>query len=120
MSNYKQFFKNKKITVMGLGLLGRGVGDVKFLAENGAELIVTDLKSKEELADSLAQLKEYENIKYTLGGHKLEDFRGRDFILKSAGVSLDSLFIVEARKNNVPIEMSASLFAKLSPATIIG
>jgi len=34
---------------MGLGLLGRGVGDTIFLSECGAEIIVTDLKNKKEL-----------------------------------------------------------------------
>ncbi len=44
---------------MGLGLLGRGVNVAKFLAECGAELTVTDLKSEEELAPSLRLLKAY-------------------------------------------------------------
>ena len=44
--SYKDYFKNKKITVLGLGVLGRGGGDVKFLAECGADLIVTDLKKE--------------------------------------------------------------------------
>ena len=57
--NYKEQFKGKKITVMGLGLLGRGVGDTAFLAECGADLIVTDLKSKEQLASSLKILSKY-------------------------------------------------------------
>ena len=55
----KQFFKGKRITVMGLGLLGRGVGDVAFLAECGARLLVTDLKSKAELKTSILKLKKY-------------------------------------------------------------
>lgn len=114
------FFRGKKITVMGLGLLGRGVGDTTFLAENGAELIVTDLKSKEDLAPSLKALKEFSNITYVLGEHRLEDFHERDFILKAAGVPLDSPFVAEAKKNGVPVEMSASLFAKLTSATIVG
>lgn len=105
---------------MGLGLLGRGIGDVAFLAEEGAELVVTDLKSKEELAPSLESLKNFKNITFVLGKHRLEDFRNRDFILKAAGVPLDSPFIAEARKNGIPVEMSASLFAKLSRATIVG
>jgi len=33
--------KNKKITVMGLGLNRGGLGITKFLAEAGAELLVT-------------------------------------------------------------------------------
>jgi UDP-N-acetylmuramoylalanine--D-glutamate ligase len=98
---------------MGLGLLGRGVGDTIFLAEHGAELIVTDLRDKETLAPSLAKLKKYKNIKYTLGRHNLEDFKNRDFIIKAAGVPLDSIYIAEARKNKIPVEMDASLFAKL-------
>ena len=118
--NYKEQFKGKKITVMGLGLLGRGVGDTAFLAGCGAELIVTDLKSKEQLASSLKILSKYKNITYRLGEHNLEDFRGRDMILKAAGVPLDSIYIAEARKNNIPVEMSASLFAKISGIQIVG
>lgn len=113
-------FKGKKITMMGLGLLGRGVGDAAFFAKEGAELIVTDLKTKEELAESLKTLKEFKNITFVLGEHRLEDFRDRDFIVKAAGVPLDSPYIAEARKNNIPIEMSTSLFVSLTPALVIG
>lgn len=35
-------------------------------------------------------------------------------ILKAAGVPLDSLYIKEAKDNKIPIEMDASLFAKLA------
>ncbi len=118
--DYKQRFKNKKITVMGLGLLGRGIGVVKFLAECGADLLVTDLKNKKELEFSLNKLKKIKNIKYVLGKHKLADFKKCDIIIKAAGVPFDSPYIKEARKNHIPIEMDASLFSKLSSATIIG
>ncbi len=88
------------------------------MAECGAELIVTDLKNAEALAPSLEKLKQYKNITFVLGEHRLEDFRGRDFILKGAGTPLDSLYIAEAQTNNIPIEMDASLFCKLSPGII--
>jgi len=107
---------------MGLGLLGRGLGDAIFLAEHGAELIVTDLRDEKTLAPSLAKLKKCKNVRYTLGEHKFEDFRNRNFIVKAAGVALDSPYIAEARKNKIPIEMDASLFAKLMPrgVTLVG
>lgn len=107
---------------MGLGLLGRGLGDAMFLVKQGAELIITDLRNEKTLAPSLAKLKRYKNIRYTLGEHKLEDFRNRDFILKAAGVPLDSPYIAEAKKQGIPIEMDASLFAKLMPkgVTLVG
>jgi len=118
---WKEFFKEKKITQMGLGLLGRGIGDALFLSEHCAELIVTDIKTEEQLASSLDQLKKVKNIIYRLGGHDIKDFQSRDFILKGAGVALDSLFIEHAKDNNIPIEMDESLFAKLAEhVTIIG
>ena len=115
-----EHFRGKRITVMGLGLLGRGVGDVRYLAECGAELIVTDLKSREELVESVAQLGSFSNITFVLGEHRLEDFRNRDLILKAAGVPLDSPYIAEAKKNDIPVRMSADLFAEISGVPIIG
>lgn len=108
------------MTVMGLGLLGRGVGDIAFLAQYAQHLIVTDLKTEKELLPSLKKLKKFKNITYHLGGHRLEDFNGVDLVIKAAGVPLDSPYVAEARKHAVPVKMSTSLFTRLSPATIIG
>jgi len=113
-------FTGKKVTVMGLGLLGRGVGDVAFLAEHGAEVLVTDLKDATVLAPSIAMLALYPNITYVLGEHRLEDFEGRDFILKAAGVPIDSPYIAHAREKGVAIKMSAAMFAELSGVPMIG
>lgn len=113
-------FGGKKITVMGLGLLGRGVGDARYLAECGAELIVTDLKTREQLAESVEQLASLPNVRFVLGEHRLEDFKGRDMVLKAAGVPLDSPYIAEARKYEVPVRMSADLFAEMSGVPCIG
>ncbi len=126
--NYKDFFKGKKITIMGLGLLGRGIGYTKFLAECGADLTVTDLKDAVKLAAALRELKKYNlsagkagNIKYVLGEHRLEDFQNCDMVIKAAGVPLDSVYIAEAKKNGIPVEMDVSLFAKCAPfVTIVG
>ena len=128
MQDYKQQFKNKKITIMGLGILGRGLGYTKFLAECGAELTVTDLKSEEQLVTSIKELKKFTSaskdlaeIKFVLGEHRLEDFKDRDMVIKAAGVPLDSIYIKEAQKNKIPVEMDVSLFSKCAPeVTIIG
>src|SRR3989338_1211114 len=120
MLDYKDYFKGKKITIVGLGVLGRGVGDAVFLAECGADLIVTDLKTEDDLKESVSQLKKFNNVTLVLGEHRFSDFRDRDMIIKSAGVPLDSLYIAEARRHDIPIEMSTSLFAQFSRAYIIG
>ncbi len=105
---------------MGLGLLGRGIGVAKFLAENGARLTITDLKTEDRLASSLKQLEKYKNqITYVLGQHRLEDFENKDLIIKTAGVPVDSPFIAHAKSRGVPIEMDASLFARLVPEGVV-
>lgn len=116
-----QYFRGKKITLMGLGLLGRGVGDAEFLATCGAaEIIVTDLKTAEELAPSIERLKNFKNITYHLGMHHLEDFEGRDMVIRAPNTPLDSPFIARAREHGIPVVQDAALFATLSPATIVG
>lgn len=123
MSSYKEFFKGKRVTVMGLGLLGRGVGDAAFLSECGALVTVTDMKDETKLAQSIAELKTYPNITYHLGGHIESDFTNTDLVIKAAGVRLDSEYIAAAREAGVPVMMSTALFAKFASemgATIVG
>lgn len=110
----QEFFKNKKITIMGLGLLGGALNDAIFLCKAGAILTITDIKNSSELKPSLDKLKKYKNIKYVLGKHELIDFQNADFILEPGNVPLDSIYIKEAEKNNIPIHTSESLFCEFA------
>ncbi len=112
--------KGKKITVMGLGLLGGGVGTVKFLNSLGAKILVTDIKSKEELASSLAILKNCKGIEYVLGQHRTEDFTKADMVIKNPGASWENKYVQMALEKKIPVEMDSSLFFKLCKNEIIG
>jgi UDP-N-acetylmuramoylalanine--D-glutamate ligase len=115
------YFKGKRVTVMGLGLLGRGIGDARYIAEAGAALVlVTDLKSEAELATSVEQLREYPNVVFHLGGHDEKDFIECDLVLVAAGVPQDSPYLAAARAAGVRCAQSAALFAELSQIPIIG
>lgn len=108
---------------MGLGLLGRGVGDAEFLARMGARVLVTDLKSREELRASVEYLEQYPNISFRLGGHDRGDFTHADIVIKAAGVPLNSPEIEAARAAGVPVYMSSALaaqFARAIGARLIG
>lgn len=112
---------------MGLGLLGRGVGIVKYLVGKGAKVTVTDLKTAAALKSSVAEVKKFlknkksvHPVKFILGKHRLEDFRNVDMVFKAAGVSLDSVFIAEAEKNGVLVFMDDALFAREAGCKIIG
>jgi UDP-N-acetylmuramoylalanine--D-glutamate ligase len=118
--DYKAYFKGKKVTLMRIGLLGRGVGDAATLAECGADVLVVDDAPQEVMQPSVDKLKKYKNIKFKFGPYDINDFRNCDFVLKGAGTPLDSPEIAEARKYGIPVEMSASLFMKLANIPVIG
>ena len=117
MEDYRALFEGKKITVLGLGLLGRGVGDVEFLAKCGAQILVTDRKNETELAESVEKLKQYPNVSFKLGGHDEKDFINCDIVIKGAKTPLDSPYISAAKKAGVPVVMSTALFAKYAMQT---
>lgn len=123
METERDFFADRKITVLGLGLLGRGVGDVEFLAKMGAQVLVTDKKSEEALRGSVDLLKKYSNVTFRLGGHDIKDFTDCDMVIKAAGVRPDSPEISAAKKAGIPVYMSTALFAKFATekgARIVG
>ncbi|MEK7642725.1 MAG: hypothetical protein AAB392_02930 [Patescibacteria group bacterium] len=104
--------KNKKVLLMGLGILGGGVATARFLVEKGAELTVTDMKSKEYLKPSLEKLKDFSNIKFLLGEHREKDFLDNQIIVLNPDVSINNKFVKLARENGKQIENELTLFYK--------
>lgn len=115
----RSLFEGKRITVMGLGLLGRGLGDTLFLVHCGARVTVTDLKSADDLAPSLERLQGLP-IRLKLGRHDPDDFINADMILRNADVPRTSPFLQIARDNRVPVEMDESLFCKHFTGNVVG
>jgi UDP-N-acetylmuramoylalanine--D-glutamate ligase len=100
---------------MGLGLHGGGAESARYLAGEGAELTVTDLRDKETLAPSLEKLRDLGPVRYVLGRHDTEDFERADMVIKNPGVRPDSPFLKAAKR----IETDISLFLANSPARLI-
>ncbi|MFA5996790.1 MAG: UDP-N-acetylmuramoyl-L-alanine--D-glutamate ligase [Candidatus Paceibacterota bacterium] len=113
-------FRGKKITLMRIGLLGRGVQDAAYLAKCGADVLVVDDAPQEVMQPSVDALKEFKNIQFKFGKYDLEDFRNCDLVLKGAGAALNSPEIAEAHKHNIPVRMSADLFTELAGIQVIG
>lgn len=105
------------VTIMGLGLNGGALAVARFFAEHGAKnIIVTDVKGEEELAPCVAQLKQYPNIRFTLGCHKIEDFRSVDMVIKNPGVKAEgNPYLAAARC----VETDISLFLRLSSSPVL-
>jgi UDP-N-acetylmuramoylalanine--D-glutamate ligase len=110
----KESFAGMKVLIMGLGLNGGGPEAAKYLASQGAELTVTDLRDEKALAPSIEKLSSFP-VRYVLGRHETDDFQNADMVIKNPGVKPDSPFLKAARR----IETDISLFLAACPARIL-
>jgi len=110
-----QDLKEKRITIMGLGLNQGGLGVARFLAKAGVKILVTDLKTKKELGPSLKKLKGFD-IKYILGRHREEDFINTDMVIQNPAVSHNSKYLEIAQNQGIPIETDLGLFFQFCPS----
>ncbi len=81
--------RGKRVTVMGLGGFGGGVGVTRWLADQGAIVLVTDGKPADKLASSIAALEDLTRtgaVTLRLGEHRETDFRQADLIVVNPAV----------------------------------
>ncbi len=120
LKEFKNQYKNKKVVIMGLGLNGGGLGSAKFFAKLGANVLITDLKTKEELQKSIKKLEKFGNIDFILGEHRESDFKNADLIIKNPGVRNTSKFLKIAVDNNVKINTDIGIFFELCENKTVG
>jgi UDP-N-acetylmuramoylalanine--D-glutamate ligase len=111
--------KGQRVTVMGLGLFGGGVGAVRFLVREGAVVTVTDLRPEKDLCASVRALNGLP-IAFVLEGHEETDFRNTDLIVANPAVPRSSPYLKIAESAGVPITSEICLFVERCPAPIIG
>jgi UDP-N-acetylmuramoylalanine--D-glutamate ligase len=105
---------SSKVTVMGLGLNGGGVGTALYFLRRGYQVVVTDLKSEEQLQDSVNILqKEFgtsSNLSLVLGEHRQQDFSDTDLVIRNPAVTLKNEFIKIALDSGVRIQTELEVF----------
>ena len=119
--NYKDFFKDKKISVVGLGPHGEMTADIKFLLRLGTHISLYDTRSEARLLGFLPDLIQSGLTDYNLGKISAEDFSGSDLIILSPEISRRAGFLKKATSDGIRIEFANVLFMKLTPPiTLIG
>ncbi len=113
--------KDKRITIMGLGLNGGGEASVRFFLKHGAFVTVTDMKTREQLLPTIEAIEEDEaldksRLTYVLGEHRIEDFKNADCVIKNPGVRFEGNQYLEAAK---AVETDLSIFLYFTKAPII-
>ena len=94
-----------------LGLARQGMALARFLAEQGASVTVSDVKTVDQLAEAIKSL-EGVPVKYALGGHPIELLNGCDLLCLSGGVPVDLPIVVEAQKRGIALSNDAQIFVE--------
>lgn len=114
-------YQTLKVLILGLGVNQGGLGAAKFFAKNSAQVRVTDLKTEEELEESLKELRNFENIEYTLGEHKYSDLDWADLIIRNPAIKPDNPFLKYALDKGKRVEMDMGILLEfVKPSQIIG
>ncbi len=119
--NYKDFFRGKRVVIVGLGPHGEMLADIKFLLKLGVQVSFYDMRSESRLQGFLTPLTAAGLTDYTFGKVDDEALAQADLIILSPEISRKSLFLKKAVKAGVRIEYPDILFLKLAPSiTLIG
>jgi UDP-N-acetylmuramoylalanine--D-glutamate ligase len=105
-------FKDKKVTVFGLGK--SGVAAARKLIALGAKVKATDANPAFDIG-----VFEGLGVEVELGGHSSKFIEGDDLIVVSPGVHLDIPALAAARGNNVPIISEIELASRFITKPII-
>ena len=105
------YLKNKRVLVLGLGV--SGLSTVKALHRLGANIVVSDSKTKEELKDFFDNTKDiYVEKHLNTNDIPLEDI---DLIVKSPGIPPTAPILLKAQLRNIEITTDIELAYRISP-----
>ena len=108
-----------RVTVVGLGRFGGGIGAVRWLCSQGAIVTVSDRAGADELADSIAQIGGLD-VRFHLGGHDERDFMDAQLLVVSPAVPMDMPLLKAARAAGAAITSEINLFIQRCRAPIVG
>lgn len=103
-------FRGKKVLIVGFGQ--SGVAVARYMAKQGARIMVTDLKPKNELAESFKAAGDIK-LESELGTHSSKTFLGAELIIVSPGVPMNLKPLEEARERNIPMMSEVDLAASV-------
>ena len=115
-----RLFRSKNVLVMGLGVHGGGLGVVRWMAQQGANVRVTDLRTADKMEGSVAAIEaEGLPVAYTLGEHREEDFEWADVVVRNQAVPPSSPWLALARRLGKRVEMEMTIFLQLCPGPVV-
>ena len=107
----------KRLVILGLARQGKALA--RFAAQAGAQVVVSDLRAPDKLADGLAELTGL-GIQFVLGEHPLSLLDGTDVLAVSGGVPAGAPIVQAAQARGIRVTNDALEFMRRTPAQVIG
>lgn len=106
----------KKLLIVGAGRTGLAVA--RFASARGALVTITDQKPADRI-DETPLLRAGAEVRFELGGHKVESFTSAELIVISPGVPPTLPELVAAQQKGVPITGEIELASRFISAPIV-
>ncbi|MBX3437622.1 MAG: UDP-N-acetylmuramoyl-L-alanine--D-glutamate ligase [Planctomycetaceae bacterium] len=110
MTHSSTDFRDRAVTVMGLGRFGGGAGVVRFLQSQGARVTVSDQRTADQLGHTLNELMDLRDVVLHLGDHSEEDFLATDAVVVNPAVRPGHPLVERARSRGARITSEIGLF----------
>lgn len=111
--------------VVILGAARQGLALARYLATQGASVVLNDRGSAEQLETARLALKDLDGslrypLEWVFGAHPLELLDRADLLCLSGGVRLDTPIVEEARRRDIPLSNDSQIFLESVPCEVIG
>jgi len=105
--------------VLILGAARQGLALARWLSLHGAHVMLSDMRSADELRLARESLAEFQ-IDWALGGHPLELLDSTDVLCLSGGVPVTLPIVAESVKRGIPLSNDSQIFMEVAPCKTIG
>ena len=109
-------YANKKVLVVGMAR--SGIAAAQLLAKAGAQVVINDNKTKEELGDALAPLAHLP-IEEKLGMPAAQVLDGIDVLVISPGIPDTAPFVVQAKEKGIHVTGELEMAYQLAPGEMV-
>jgi UDP-N-acetylmuramoylalanine--D-glutamate ligase len=108
---------DKRVVVVGAAR--QGIALTRYLVDQGAQVVLTDLNPVEDLGEAREALADL-SVEWVLGEHPLSLLDGTDLVCPSGGVPPTIPLIVEAQNQGIPLSNDSQIFLEVAPCKVVG
>ena len=114
-NEFKEFIKNKKVAVVGIGV--SNIPLINFLVELEAKVTAFDMKNESELGEVAKEFKD-KGVKLELGEGYLDRLTGFEVVFKTPSMRIDCEALVRAREEGAYITSEIEEFVRYTKGKI--